>query len=525
MALPWTIDDVEKHKKGLSEKQKKQWVEVANSALQKCLDDGGTDEDCAPKAIRQANGVVKTNENYVVNVSPDNRYTILRKQHQGKTHIVVPVVMMKTGVHNGSHGPILHRIEELGKIVEAWNGIPVTIDHPVSNGTPISANSPEVIDERTVGRVYNSFVDGEALKAECWLDETRLKEISPEAYKYICDKWPLDVSVGVFSEDLAESGTWNGEDYSAIATNHRPDHLALLPGSVGACSWADGCGVRINVEGGQRDVTVQEALKELAVNGFSAYKTTISHDNIREQIHNAKAGAVGKDSWLSVQEVFDDFFVYQVVDFTPDGPSKEALYRQDYSVDKDGKVEVKGDPALVRRKVDYVSMGLVRGKGGKEKMNAEKVNLLIQSEASPFVEANRAFLEALEETQLDQFVEKFKETKVEPVVVPVVHAEEAPKTLDQFLNGLPEAVRDQVKSGLKLHEDKRAELVAKIKGYEANVFTDEELGKKEMLELEKLAKMIPVKANYAPLGAHGLVQANQDLTVNGILPPCGVEVK
>lgn len=109
MALPWTIDDVEKHKKGLSEKQKKQWVEVANSALQKCLDDGGTDEDCAPKAIRQANGVVKTNENYVVNVSPDNRYTILRKQHQGKTHIVVPVVMMKTGVHNGSHGPILHR--------------------------------------------------------------------------------------------------------------------------------------------------------------------------------------------------------------------------------------------------------------------------------------------------------------------------------------------------------------------------------------------------------------------------------
>lgn len=49
--MPFTVADVDKHNKGLSDKQKKQWVEVANSVL----DDGGNDA----KAIRMANGVVK----------------------------------------------------------------------------------------------------------------------------------------------------------------------------------------------------------------------------------------------------------------------------------------------------------------------------------------------------------------------------------------------------------------------------------------------------------------------------------
>ena len=48
--MPWTVDDVEKHNKGLTDHQKKVWVNVANSCLQKGDDDG--------TAIRKANGVV-----------------------------------------------------------------------------------------------------------------------------------------------------------------------------------------------------------------------------------------------------------------------------------------------------------------------------------------------------------------------------------------------------------------------------------------------------------------------------------
>lgn len=57
--MPWTIKDVDSFKSGLTAKQKRQWVAVANSALQKCLDNGGTDKTCAPKAIKMANGTVK----------------------------------------------------------------------------------------------------------------------------------------------------------------------------------------------------------------------------------------------------------------------------------------------------------------------------------------------------------------------------------------------------------------------------------------------------------------------------------
>lgn len=55
--MPWTKSDVDRFNKGLSDKQKSQWVAVANSALKKCQDDGG--DNCDASAIRQANAAVK----------------------------------------------------------------------------------------------------------------------------------------------------------------------------------------------------------------------------------------------------------------------------------------------------------------------------------------------------------------------------------------------------------------------------------------------------------------------------------
>ena len=55
--MPWTVDDVDGFKKGLSDKQKRQWVAIANSALAKCEDEGG--ENCEASAIRQANGAME----------------------------------------------------------------------------------------------------------------------------------------------------------------------------------------------------------------------------------------------------------------------------------------------------------------------------------------------------------------------------------------------------------------------------------------------------------------------------------
>ena len=54
--MPFTVADVEKHIKDLTPEQKAQWVNVANSALKKCEDEGGS--NCDATAITQANGVV-----------------------------------------------------------------------------------------------------------------------------------------------------------------------------------------------------------------------------------------------------------------------------------------------------------------------------------------------------------------------------------------------------------------------------------------------------------------------------------
>jgi hypothetical protein len=54
--MPWTAKDAHKHKKGLTPRQAKQWAAVANSALEACESEGGS--DCDASAIRQANASV-----------------------------------------------------------------------------------------------------------------------------------------------------------------------------------------------------------------------------------------------------------------------------------------------------------------------------------------------------------------------------------------------------------------------------------------------------------------------------------
>ena len=48
--MPWSTEDVDRHKKGLSNDEKDLWVKVANEVLDKTGDEG--------RAIREANAVV-----------------------------------------------------------------------------------------------------------------------------------------------------------------------------------------------------------------------------------------------------------------------------------------------------------------------------------------------------------------------------------------------------------------------------------------------------------------------------------
>lgn len=165
----------------------------------------------------------------------------------GQTYLVAPMVMITEGVHVGSNGALLYEADELEESADFWNMRPVVNGHPEVNGRPVSANSPEVFRKHFVGVILNTLWDVKAnkLRAEAWFEDRRLRSVSPQTHAAIlAGRTPIEVSTGLFTDNIQEAGVWNGKRYVAIARNLRPDHLAIV--ARGACSISDGCGLLTN---------------------------------------------------------------------------------------------------------------------------------------------------------------------------------------------------------------------------------------------------------------------------------------
>jgi hypothetical protein len=423
--MPWTVADVDSHKSGLSEKSKKQWCRIANSVLKRCIAKGGTDETCAPSAIKQANGAVMNSNASVGKYIVCKNKQILDYEpkltvHQEKAHLVVPVVMMVEGVHNGSQGALLHTIDELGKFPDSWNGIPVVIYHPTKDDEPVSANSPEIIDTRTVGRVYNTNVEGKKLKAEVWFDEDKLNTISEDTLQAINDSKEIEVSLGMFTENEEKEGEYEGEKYVGIAHNHRPDHLAILPDQKGACSCEDGCGIGANSK--NDNIVIHESIWEkIRYLGYSVYRigkyTKQGYNELMSMIYDKLRSLDSDKTYNYLEECYDDYLIY-----SKSGDNKRTMYKQSYKVES-GKIEFVGEPVEVHKKVEYVLNSLNINESKKEvKMPKNecpkclaKINTLLANKESGFDETDRGWLEVLTEPQLDKAITP-KVKEVEKIV-------------------------------------------------------------------------------------------------------------
>jgi len=538
--MPWTKNDVERHKKGLTDTQKKGWVRIANSALESCLEKGDKPQsECEASAIRQANGVVGNSDNaqYAAYNVQANNYNIRTEVLEGKEHLVVPVVMMVEGVHNGSHGPLLHKIEELGKWPESWNGIPVSVPHPEKDGQIVSCNSPAILEQFKTGRVFNTHVEGTKLKGEAWLEKETLLQKFPLAYSYISEKKPLEVSIGTFTDDEMVEGIWGGEKYAGIAHNHRPDHLALLPGGTGACSWADGAGVRANQakkEGGGQMENIIKIIKELIGKGYTVQANELSFTDISQKIQ-IKLDRMDDDLKTHfIQEVYDDYFIYQVSIRSGENtvtPNDINLYKRTYQINEDESIEFTGEAMPVIKKVEYVQTN--ESLDGKEvttmekKGMKEKVDMLINSKHTTFEEADREYLESVPEEHLDKMVtmEKPVEVVKEVEVNKEMDKEQAIQVLQDHMSDpekaiamFPDEIQDQMRSGLNLHRERKQKLVEAITA-NTDAYTADELKEMSMGALEKLGKaVIKAPVDYSALGAGGGLnpQAN---TVQPMIPP------
>lgn len=457
--MPWTIEDVESHKKGLSDKKKKQWVRIANTALASCLKKGGTEEDCTAKAIKQANGVINTNATeagtYALYVPTQDNYEVEIKLHEEKAYLVVPVVMMVEGVHHGSHGPLLHLIEDLGKFPEAWNGIPVVVNHPTKEGKGVSANSPEIIEQYRVGKTYNTFVDEDKLRSEIWFDEEKLNTLSPQIYAKINNNELVEVSVGVFTEEDDKEGEWQGETYVAIARNYRPDHLAVLPEDTGACSCKDGCGIRMNTKNEKNmEKKLEESIRKINLAGYSIMEIQANADQgfkeTMEAIYGLLRSLETNNSYCYLEEVYEDAFIY-----SKSGSDGTQMYKQDYKYES-GKIEMLGTPVEVRRKVEFViNTNLSRTKFKKEvNMATEcapcvkaKVDALIVNSKGRWTENDREFLETLKEDQLERMA---------PITV------EVEKTVEVQVNAISEEDKQALATYRSEQKAKRDKMIVDI---------------------------------------------------------------
>ena len=422
--MPFTPEDAEKHKKGLSEKGKKQWARVAESVRLRLMKKGKTEKEAAASAVKQANGVVmNANESKGLYSVYKNKqvldYDVKLTIHQEKAHLVIPVVMMVEGVHNGSQGPLLHTITELGKFPESWNGIPVVIYHPEDeDGNAISANSPDVIDKRTVGRVYNTSVEGKKLKAEVWLDEDKLNNVSTETLEDINETKEVEVSLGMFTENEMEEGEYEGEKYIGIAKNHRPDHLAILHDQIGACSCADGCGLGANQK--NEDMDIEKTIKQLNSEGYGFHQILSNVKKGYQEKMNLVSGVLRKidtkDTYCYLEECYDDFLIYN-----QSGNGESKMYKQTYKIES-GKIEFVGEPIEVHKKVEYVlNFSINSKKESKMAKNEcpkclEKINKVLANKDSGFVEADRVWLETLEESALDKVIALPKVVEKEKIV-------------------------------------------------------------------------------------------------------------
>lgn len=175
-----------------------------------------------------------------------------RRMLDGRSFAVAPVVALIQGVRNG----VMVTAAEMAKYVEAWNGRAVPLRHPMRNGEYVSANSPEVVGAEVVGTTYNFRMDGERLVGELWIDEAKAKLV-PDAAKTLTRLEAgevVEVSAAFWADEDGQPGEWNGQAFTGTVYNLRPDHVALLPDQVGACSVREGCGApRVNVAGGSAE--------------------------------------------------------------------------------------------------------------------------------------------------------------------------------------------------------------------------------------------------------------------------------
>lgn len=446
-------------------------------------------------------------------------------------HVVVPCVAITEGVHEGSNGPLYYPAEELAKVPAVWNAKPVVIYHPTRNGQGVSACDPEIINTRGVGVMMNTrYEPGDGkdvpgkLHTEAWCEVSRIGAVDERLEEAINNNTMMELSTGLFTDNIQTPGEFRGKKYDAIATNYRPDHLALLPDVTGACSIADGAGfLRLNhakqpIPKMLMGSAFEETVARMATN---AKALNLSFDQMHRIVRNAVVAAyksTKKDDWGPyVEDLFPEYVVFN---------QNEKLYRQNYMI-SNGVATLSGTADEVIRVVDYQKTGTPVGNAQQESGAMKKEEIvasLIANTKSGWKETDKDFLLSLSDERLGLIANAAKADE-KPAAEPPkptgnAKPEETPApakvvTDAEYIANAPPGLRDMMQDGLALAAAERARLTGIITANKKNTFTVDYLAAQPMPIIRNLAALAAEEPlpNYAgaatPVGNHAPVPATE----------------
>jgi hypothetical protein len=433
-------------------------------------------------------------ENRMIFFTAESTRTITRTNQNGTDFLIAPVIALVPGVLNGE----LALAEEVSKYLDSWNGIPVPLGHPQDgSGSYVSANTPDIVSE-SPGRFWNATWEDGKLKGEIWIDVGKVEEIGGEAletYQRIERGDPVEVSTAYFRDQENTPGTWDGEQYSIIQRNLRPDHLALLPDEIGACSWEDGCGVpRVNEDEGVTSMPDEIQTNEVEESLSSRVQRV--RDSFHERFNRNE----------NVSTIWPDDIYEEVVIASSD----EGLNAYRYSEDEEGVITFE-EPIRVEIVYQEVDSGEpVIGVNADQRMarftvnsiQTEDENMLIENENIEDAEE----LEELEEGSEEETPESTpsegdgdsEESTPDPEPVGNQGLQAVTAMVDRL--GGVEAVEAAITQIQNTNATEQERLVESLVGNSRNTFTREELESLPVAHLRKLDESWQVH-DYSGFGA------------------------
>lgn len=442
---------------------------------------------------------------------------------RSQEHLVVPAVLLVEGVIQGmlADTPELALAGEFGANPATWNGRPVSVMHPQRNEEPVAAGSPDIWESVIVGFLFNSRLNGTSLESELWLNKTWCEDSGfSNILQVLEDGGEMEVSTGLFSQVVDVVGVWNGKKYKGIWTNCVPDHLALLPNAVGACSIEMGCGTNRNNSArlvvqsafdhnkspqensmpektcscqrpeGTKPGLFQRILGALippatqnneAVpiseleQSFLANLQGISSEDLRTALAAALAASDPRE-YFYVVTVFDDHVIYEAYD---DG--NWVLLQRGYSMNGD-TVVLASDMVQVRPKTEFVPVSVAVGSTTSTTSTTSTAVSDMQanetSETSETTDSTVAMEEPAAQEAAATAVEEPPQANQEAALAAATSADQ----IQQQFNATP----DEITAALKLRDNLRGDLEAKILAAEGNQFTKDDLKAFSFDQLTKL---------------------------------------